>query len=158
MASAVNSVLPPEPGLPETPRAQLDAHLRSDIKEMRERMAAVVAATHDAAMMIIATVEEAFETLESSLSPQLQEKLFSVLSACSFQDIAGQHLARMTELLNDIQHCTVDASIDDVRASAKLDSKRAGAMMRAEKMTGGPAVQGQGIAQNDIDGLLKDQA
>lgn len=156
MAHAAKSAALPHSSTATGARAQLDAHLRSDIMEMRERMDAVVAATHDAAMMIIATVESTFETLGPTLSPELQQNLFSVLSACAFQDIAGQHLARMTELLNDIQHCTVDASIDEARATGKLERKNASARKREEKMTGGPSVQGAGIEQRDIDGLLTD--
>lgn len=136
----------------------LQAHVHNDISEMRERMAAVIAATHDAAMMIISTVENTFETQGPALSPDLQEKLFSVLSACAFQDIAGQHLARMTELLNDIEHCAVKQGAEPLSANEALQRKNETVAARTARMAGGPALAQDGLRQPEVDWLISTAA
>lgn len=139
-------------------RRQLESHLRGDIAEMRQRMAAVIAATHDAATMIIDTVESTFEALGPSLAPELQEKMFNILSACAFQDIAGQHLARMTELLNDIQQGTADTAPDETLAGEKLHHRNMTLAARSSRMAGGPALAGEGLHQPEVDWLISNAA
>ena len=111
--------------------------------ELRERMAAVIAATNDAAMMIIGTVESTFDTMGPSLSPALQERLFSVLSACAFQDITGQHLSRMAELLNDVQACAFQKISNEANLQTALADKKTADERRAARLTSGPALWDQ---------------
>ncbi|MGL4322677.1 MAG: protein phosphatase CheZ [Beijerinckiaceae bacterium] len=161
MAKAVSPAPVPAAHAPAplaSTQKQLHTHIEQDLHELRERMAAVIAATNDAAMMIIGTVESTFDTMGPSLSPALQERLFSVLSACAFQDITGQHLARMAELLNDVQACAFQKISDETSLQAALATKNGDDERRAARLISGPALWDHGLGQSAVDALIVDPA
>ena len=88
--------------------------------------------------------------------PALDDAM-SILEACSFQDIAGQRLAKVTELLETLEerfHCLVhETGVEDNREALgeeELESER----RRKEQILHGPQLTGDGVSQEEIDALL----
>ena len=78
------------------PKTQFHA----DIEELRGRLAAVVAATSDAANVIISGLEHVLADADAA---RPNSGALDALSACVFHDIVGQHVARAAELLEIIE-------------------------------------------------------
>ncbi|MGL4811051.1 MAG: hypothetical protein ACRCXM_04665 [Beijerinckiaceae bacterium] len=128
------------------------AQIADDMAEIRARMAAIIATTDDAASLIIANIEQIFADGGTALPDSIQDKLFSMLSACAFHDLAGQHLARMADLVTAIE-ATAAITADSAPVAANAVQARSGhEAARERRMLHGPALAVSGIRQADIDG------
>ena len=104
------------------------------------------------------SVETIMERTEALME---QEPAFDhamdILQACSFQDIAGQRLAKVTELLESLEerfHALVhDTGIDDDFGAIGEDEQQA-EQRRKELILHGPQLTGDGVSQDEIDALL----
>jgi chemotaxis regulatin CheY-phosphate phosphatase CheZ len=114
--------------------------LKTDIEELRGRLAAIVAATSDAANTIIARLEN---VIAHSPTSDTQGAALDALSACVFHDIVGQHIARAAELLEFIEQLC--AAGQDGQASANARAERLDALVH------GPAITRDGLDQSAVD-------
>jgi len=85
------------------------------------------------------------------------EDAMEILQACSFQDIAGQRLAKVTQLLENLEerlHSLVhETGIDDCMDA--IDEEELEAERRAKELIlHGPQLTGEGVSQEEIDALL----
>ena len=85
------------------------------------------------------------------------DSAMSILEACSFQDIAGQRLAKVTELLETLEerfhllvHETGVEDSDEALGEEELEIER----RRKEQILHGPQLTGDGVSQDEIDALL----
>ena len=137
----------------------------NEIKETRipaagEELGAIVKATETATNTLMECAEAvmgadagdpvAYKTL-------VDQKMMVIFEACSFQDITGQRIARVIETLEHIEArvsrfaAAIQAKDLDGYVS---DAERARAERRKRLLLHGPAREGEGIAQNDVDRLL----
>jgi chemotaxis protein CheZ len=137
----------------------------NEIRETRipaagEELGAIVKATENATNTIMECAEvvmatntddvEAFKSL-------VDEKMLVIFEACSFQDITGQRIAKVVETLEHIEGRVG-------RFAAAIHAKDLGGYLsefeqsRAERrqrlLLNGPAREGEGIDQADVDRLL----
>jgi len=142
-----------------------DQHLPAATDELE----AVVGATEQATNQILEAVES-IEEVAGELDKEDQEKsqkitdaVTSVYEACNFQDITGQRITKVVKALQQIEH-KVEALLaafgeEVARERAKL---RESAKAESEQedpdraLMSGPAAEGEGISQDDIDALLAD--
>ena len=126
-----------------------------------EELGAIIKATENATNTIMGCAEavmsaaaddvEAFKAL-------VEEKMLVIFEACSFQDITGQRIAKVVATLEHIE-------MRVARFAAALHAKDLGGYLseveqaRAERrrrlLLHGPAREGEGIGQTDVDRLLR---
>lgn len=88
----------------------------------------------------------------------VEEKMLLVFEACSFQDITGQRIAKVVETLHMIESrignfaAAMNARDD---AQALTDDEKARAERRERLLLNGPALAGTGVAQEDVDQLMR---
>ncbi len=117
-----------------------------------------IAELHEIGKLNEYSVNLIMEKAESLMEhePALDDAM-EILQACSFQDIAGQRLAKVTELLETLEerfhslvHETgVEDSLDTM-GEEELDIER----RRKEQILHGPQLTGDGVSQDEIDALL----
>ncbi len=116
------------------------AELR-EIGNITEKSVEVIMARTEALMDIDPAFEDAME----------------ILQACSFQDIAGQRLAKVTQLLENLEerlHSLVhETGIDDCMDAIGEDELEAERRAK-ELILHGPQLTGEGVSQDEIDALL----
>jgi chemotaxis protein CheZ len=103
----------------------------------------------------VETIMEKTEPL-MDLEPALDNAM-AIFEACGFQDIAGQRLAKVTELLvtleerfHSLVHETGVADTTDALGDEELEIER----RRKELILHGPQFTGDGVSQDEIDALL----
>ena len=80
-----------------------------------------------------------------------------ILQACSFQDIAGQRLAKVTDLLEMLEerfHSLVHETGVEDSLDAMGDDELEAERRRKELILHGPQLTGDGVSQDEIDALL----
>jgi chemotaxis protein CheZ len=87
----------------------------------------------------------------------VDEKMLIIFEACSFQDITGQRIAKVVETLQHIE--TKVARFAEVMHEKDLegilsDRERQRNDRKRKLMLNGPQLEGQGIAQTDVDQLF----
>ena len=123
---------------------------------------AIVASTEEATGTIMDAAEEIMAADPSSheYSDTINEACMRIFEACSFQDITGQRINKVVATLTYIEerlHGLQDAWGPDI-ADAEGDAHQFGVHSdddRPDKdLLNGPALDGQGIEQSQIDALL----
>ncbi len=138
----------------------------NEIKETRipaagKELGAIVKATENATNTIMECAEavmaadaanpEAFKAL-------VDEKMLLIFEACSFQDITGQ---RVAEVIDTLEHIEARVSRFAAAIQAKdldsyvSDKERQREERRQRLLLHGPAADGQGIGQSEVDRLLR---
>jgi chemotaxis protein CheZ len=106
-----------------------------------------------AAEEILGYQEEDFETYRT----QVQSKVLEIFEACSFQDITGQRISRVVEHLAQVEkrlsHFAAAVNARDGDASPDME-ETARQKRRELLLLNGPADEGNGVSQNDIDSLF----
>jgi chemotaxis protein CheZ len=126
-----------------------------------QELDAIVKATEAATNTIMECAEELMAADASDgerFKGLVDEKMLVIFEACSFQDITGQRIAKVVETL---QH--IEARVS--RFAAAMHTKDlAGFITEQEKvrqdrkdrlMLHGPQLSGKGVAQTDVDALLR---
>lgn len=129
------------------------------IPDAGRELDAVVKATESASDSIMSAAEDLLGADRSDpdgFAALVDDKATAILEACAFQDITGQRIAKVVRTLAFIeQHVT--------HLMAQL---RAGGYVRGERdetpeerrarelMLHGPQIEGDGVAQDDIDALF----
>ncbi|HEX8165083.1 MAG TPA: chemotaxis protein [Beijerinckiaceae bacterium] len=133
---------------------------RDRIPTANEELGTVVRATASATHEIMAAAEEILGSDDDSLEgyrAKVEAKMLAIFEACSFQDITGQRISKVAEALGQLERRLGRfASALHVRDSAEAaDPEDARRDARREALLiNGPAAEGRGIAQGDIDKLF----
>jgi chemotaxis protein CheZ len=134
---------------------------RDRIPSANEELGTVVRTTASATHDIMAAAEEILGADDTSLEgyrARVEAKMLAIIEACSFQDITGQRIAKVVEALGQLERRLERfANALHVRdgADGPADPEDARRDARRERlMLHGPAAEGQGIAQDDIDKLF----
>jgi chemotaxis protein CheZ len=130
---------------------------RQRLPEMRGDLAAVVEATNDAANRILETAEELmFAPDGPNYRAKVEEKMIGLMEACSFQDLTGQRISRVSGTLCALEE-RIQRFSDAVHAHQVLvasddpDSRRRSRL--AERLVYGPGSI-DALEQGEIDRLL----
>jgi chemotaxis protein CheZ len=133
---------------------------RDRIPTAHRELGGVVSATASATNTIITAAEEILGSDEASLDRYrecVESKLLEIFEACAFQDITGQRIGRVVASLAHLEkRLGRFADAVKVRDAASADADEARHQARREVLLlNGPAADGQGIAQADIDKLFR---
>lgn len=130
---------------------------RLHIPAARNELAAVVQLTEAATHSIMERAEAVMSAEISDLAAYkafVNARLVAVVEACSFQDISGQRIAKVAEMLGQIEERIARfAMATRVSDAEGLNSEHeAAATGRSHRlMLNGPAAKGEGNGQVDID-------
>lgn len=156
------------------------AHTRRDIAAIKPKEGAnnrIMAATEDLDAIVTATeratndilgaverIQEAFESIREGdgnddLFNSIEEDITNIFLACSFQDITGQ---RTTKVVNALRYLEkrVGAMIEIWGSEALRNGAKGEFSSEMDDdhpeagLLNGPAMEGQGVAQADIDQLM----
>ena len=85
-------------------------------------------------------------------------KMMVIFEACSFQDITGQRVAKVVDTLQHIETRVArfaNAVRTDDQPGYLDDTEEARAERRERLLLHGPQLDGQGIAQSDVDTMFQ---
>lgn len=137
-----------------------------NFESMSDQLAAIVKATETATNQIMESIEandEAIAALRTlikdnedaeSLLGTIEANNQEVYQACSFQDITGQRVNKITKSLGYVEQ-RVD-SIVSIWGEEALESVEVQSSEKSEdeKLLNGPQLEGKGLSQDDIDALF----
>ena len=146
-------------------KAEIGALQANELKESRipaagQELGAIVKATEVATNTIMECAEAVMAADAShpaAYKTLVEEQMLLVFEACSFQDITGQRIAKVVDTLQHIEQ-RVSRFVEAMRAkdlSGFIDEHERGRAERKSKfMLNGPAAEGEGIAQAQVDQLF----
>ncbi len=130
------------------------------IPEAGEELSAVVTSTEEATTKIMECAEAILEADPSdheAYQQTVNDKMMIIFEACSFQDITGQRISKVVETLEHIESrvsrfaAAIGAEDSDQPASEKEEKRK---KRKKDLILNGPAQEGAGVSQDDIDALL----
>ncbi len=86
----------------------------------------------------------------------VQDKIVKIFEACSFQDITGQRISKVVQTLSFVEsrinelRALLGVSEEDIAAAQSAAQEAA----PADPLLRGPALAGEGMAQDEIDALI----
>jgi chemotaxis protein CheZ len=147
--------------------------LRSEIGELQandmrakripaagEELNAVVSATEAAGNAIMASAEAVMGSNAKTFEDYkafVEEQMLAIFEACSFQDLTGQRITKVVQTLEQIEtrvarFAVATNATDKDGFANEEDAARA---ERSESLLlHGPALEGEGIVQNEVDAIL----
>ncbi len=133
---------------------------RTRLPGAHDELGNVVTATASATNTIMSAAEEILGYQEEDFEAyrtQVQTKVLEIFEACSFQDITGQRISRVVEHLAQVEkrlsHFAAAVNARDGDASPDIE-ETARQKRRELLLLNGPADEGNGVSQNDIDSLF----
>jgi chemotaxis protein CheZ len=134
---------------------------RERIPVAHDELGSVVTATASATHAIMAAAEGILGSQEDSFEAyreQVETQVMAIFEACSFQDITGQRISKVVEALGQLEkRLSRFASAVNARDSDSGPVDPEDALRQARKeilLLNGPQMDGDGIAQDDIDALF----
>lgn len=130
------------------------------IPEAGNELSAVVTSTEQATTKIMECAEAILEADTSDTEAYQQivnDKVMDIFEACSFQDITGQRISKVVETLEHIETrvsrfaAAIGAEDSDQPACEKEVRRK---KRKKDQILNGPAQEGEGVSQDDIDALL----
>ncbi len=120
-----------------------------------DELDAVVGATEEATGAIM----DACEAIEAVDMPQeakdkVIDQITKIYEACSFQDITGQRISKVVGALKEIEEKTVELLRTMGVDASEVENKKPVEKEGDDALLNGPALNGQGMGQDDIDALL----
>ena len=146
-------------------KAEIGALQANELKENHipaagQELGAIVKATEAATNSIMEcaeTVMAADANDPAAYKALVEAQMMRVFETCSFQDITGQRIAKVVETLQQIEQ-RVSRFVDAMHAkdlSGFIDkNEREHAERKSRFMLNGPAPEGEGIAQSQVDKLF----
>lgn len=137
---------------------------------MADQMDAIVKGTEQSADQILQAAEGISDVIhenrnsllsvgDGAVADQLEGHVASIFEACAFQDLTGQRTAKVVESLK-----FVDTRINRLVALWGVDKLSKEPMpqgkntkLPAGEQLDGPALEGQGVSQADVDSLFDDE-
>ena len=126
-----------------------------------DELSQIVGATEQATNSIfeaVESIESLAEKLPDNLSEEVTNHVTAIYEACGFQDITGQRISKVVTALQQIDSkisALVEAFGDDIKPNGASKPKKPEDPKRIdEHLLNGPAKEGEGISQDDIDALM----
>lgn len=122
---------------------------------------AIVKHTEDATNIIMTSGEEILTLLDGfpeDSRAEVETAVMNIFEACSFQDITGQRINKVVKTLAHIEERI--KSLRDVFGFADSEFEEIGEQSDkalGEDLLSGPALQGEGIDQSEVDALLAEE-
>ena len=98
----------------------------------------------------IPSISSRLETIKIK-NQEIQQKVFEVISAMSFQDLASQQIRKVIEVIENIKKVIVKIVLSSVDANIVSGEKKEKIVSKATEM-----LTGDRINQEDVDALLKE--
>ncbi|MCJ9428460.1 protein phosphatase CheZ [Kordiimonas marina] len=126
---------------------------------------AIVQQTEEATNTIMEAAEEIMALDPSDMDKYVsttQDGMMRIFEACSFQDITGQRISKVVETLSHIEQRVME--LRDLLGVTDHDIEEAKSAHQAEvedldkALLSGPALEGEGIDQTEVDALMNDAA
>jgi len=165
MDSTVYKELQDIAGYIESMKGEIGGLQANEIKESRipaagQELSAIIKATENATNTIMECAE-ALMAAEASdpvaYKALVDAKMMIIFEACSFQDITGQRVAKVVDTLQNIES-RVSRFATAVRTEDQQgyldETEQARAERRKRLLLHGPQLDGQGIAQSDVDSMF----
>ncbi len=120
----------------------------------------VVSSTEEATTKIMECAESVLDADSSdpkAYKELVEARMMDIFEACSFQDLTGQRISKVVETLEHIETrvgrfaAAIGAGDNDAPANEK-EAKRK--KRKKDQILNGPAKDGEGVSQDDIDALL----
>ncbi len=130
------------------------------IPEAGDELSAIVTSTEEATTQIMECAEailEADTEDHEAYQKLVNDKVLTIFESCSFQDLTGQRISRVVETLEHIESRVgrFAAAIGAEDSCDVLDEKEEKREKRKKDLIlNGPANDGEGVSQDDIDALL----
>lgn len=113
---------------------------------IRERLMAEGSASINADIM--AGVDDALNDAQTSIT--------HIFEACNFQDITGQRIQKVVKVLREIErHVLRMVVVFGLSHKENLDEETRHELEEDVELLNGPALEGQGLEQDDVDDLLE---
>lgn len=132
----------------------------SRIPRAGKELDAIVKATETATNTIMEAAEEimAADTSEAeTYQATVNDAVMRIFEACSFQDITGQRISKVVETLTYIERRAKELkSLLDVEAHHYQENEAP--LSEDQELLRGPALEGEGIDQNEVDALMQHEA
>jgi chemotaxis protein CheZ len=141
------------------------AEAEHGFESMGEQLDAIVSATEKATHRIMEAMEESQQAVDSLRSrhkkaadkadlDKIEHASNEVFEACSFQDITGQRVNKITKSLTYVEQRVL--SIIDIWGKADIENVERAASEKSEdeKLLNGPQLEGKGLNQSEIDALF----
>ena len=136
-------------------------HLRhTHIPEAGRELEETLAATETAASSIMEAAEAIMDADRSCPDAYLEtvnQHVMAIFEACAFQDITGQRISKVRENLDSIKtRVSRFADTVDIGDSQEPPSEKEAERDKRKKdlILNGPAADGEGVSQDDIDALF----
>ena len=130
------------------------------IPEAGLELGAVVSSTEDATSKIMECAESVLDADPSDPEAYHQfvnDKMMLIFEACSFQDLTGQRISKVVETLeyidSRISRFASAIGAEDTQAPESAKEKKR-QKRKKDQILNGPALEGEGVNQDDIDALL----
>ncbi len=124
---------------------------------------AIVQQTEEATNTIMETAEEIMALDPADMETYVsttQDGMMRIFEACSFQDITGQRISKVVETLAHIEQRVMELknllgiTEEDIAEANKGDEQ----VHEDKALLSGPALEGEGIGQNEVDALMNEGA
>ena len=130
------------------------------IPEAGHELSVVVTTTEEATTKIMECAEEILDADTSDVKAYkelVDSKVMEIFEACSFQDLTGQRISKVIETLEHIEtrvgrFASAIGADDSKGPVSEKGAKRK--KRKKDLILNGPALQGQGVSQDEIDALL----
>lgn len=140
---------------------QLDAIIKMTeaatgrIMDECERMQSVQAMVRDRILSVEPPIDpDAMAGIDDSLSDMATSITF-VYEACNFQDITGQRIQKVVNLLQEIERQVLRmVVVFGLEQNSGLDAGKRAEFQEDANLLNGPQLEGQGLDQDDIDDIL----
>ena len=145
--------------LSEFQPGQVNSH---HIPEAGRELQAIVEATENATHSIMESAEKMLELDASTLEDHqtaVSDEVMKIFEACSFQDITGQRVSKIVETLEEIDkrvgRITQKLGLaQNAPAPEEKEEESERDRRKRELILNGPAMAGEGVAQDDIDAMF----
>ncbi|MCF4164722.1 protein phosphatase CheZ [Zavarzinia compransoris] len=130
---------------------------RDRLPRAGKELEAIVRSTEEATNKIMAAAEAvmAADPAADDFRTLVSDRCMEIFEACSFQDITGQRISKVVETLTYIEERVgrlKDALGSELQDGPPDEDRRKG----DEVLLNGPALEGEGIAQDEVDKLMGD--
>lgn len=129
---------------------------RDDLPQARAELSAVMRETETGADQILSAAEALLtETSgqDEAFQARVHDHALTILSACAFQDLTGQRLGKVLDLLSNMEGRMRDL-VERVGVVEEAAVESAEQRRQRELMLNGPALNGPEVSQDAIDALF----
>ncbi|MCG8507076.1 MAG: protein phosphatase CheZ [Sphingomonadales bacterium] len=138
-----------------------DADANARIPRAGLELDAIVQQTESATNTIMEATEDIMSANANrgdDADPDVDAAALKIFEACSFQDITGQRISKVVETLTHIE-----GRLDEVKSVMGITSEEIAAAQpdeldKSDPLARGPALEGEGIDQNEVDALMGGEA